>query len=408
MTTLFISYSRANKSRVSPLVQELQALGFTVWIDVSGIRGGTTWSSEIARAIKECDYFLLLMSSESVASDNVRREVDLAFNNKKPIIPMRLEQVGFPQAWEYQVAGIQWIEYDKDWKSRLLGALGDAGVAPGKIGQPSGKLHTNREISVQWRWAAMIIPAVVILALMLIYFKGYMQSPSPTIVPVPTHTFVAVTSAVTSTASPIATPISMTATPTFRAAFVMFEDTFNDNRNKWLIEPGKLSIADGKFIYTLSCPRSYGYPTCGKYPPIPSFTFPRNFRMEIDATVVDLSPGGQVSIGFQMRRNEDDFYYVNYFIDNGFYELKGTYRHNDLVIISHTATDLMKKDPGATNRIGIELKNTVITPILNGQRLSEGEDDYLPDAGDSYLTIFISKGDSATIEFDNLTVEEVK
>ena len=81
MTKLFISYARADHSIIYTLTQELRDLGFTVWIDVSGIKGGTAWSSEIVKAVMDCDFFLLFISSASIHSDSVRREVDLAYKN---------------------------------------------------------------------------------------------------------------------------------------------------------------------------------------------------------------------------------------------------------------------------------------------------------------------------------------
>ena len=138
------------------------------------------------------------------------------------------------------------------------------------------------------------------------------------------------------------------------------------------------------------------------------FSFPKNFRLEVDVTAVELSAGTWIGIGFHARRNGDDFYYVNYFLKDRTYELRATYSQNNHGLIPKTSTNLMVQDVGSTNRFGIELNDTVISPILNGQKLAEGQDDHLPAAGDSYLIVYISKGGFAKIELDNLTVEEVK
>src|SRR5687767_1020493 len=150
MTTLFISYTRGDSTKIYPFVQELQDLGFIVWIDVSGLQGGKVWSSEIVKAIKECDFFLLFISSASIESDSVRREVDLAYKNKKNIIPLRIEKVDIPLEWDYQTIGIQWIECrDKNWKSRLLVALGRKRETPVKIYQSTKKQLKSHEKRVQ-------------------------------------------------------------------------------------------------------------------------------------------------------------------------------------------------------------------------------------------------------------------
>lgn len=150
MTKLFISYARTDKTVILPLTQNLQDLGFVVWIDVSGIQGGKTWSTEIVKAITDCDFFLLFISSDSVKSDSVRREVDLAYKNKKNIIPLRLEKIDIPLEWDYQTVGIQWIECaEADWISRLLVALGNKGATLGLMSPPIEKLPKNQEKRVQ-------------------------------------------------------------------------------------------------------------------------------------------------------------------------------------------------------------------------------------------------------------------
>jgi hypothetical protein len=214
MTTLFISYARVNLSMINPLLQELRDWGFTVWIDVRGIKGGTTWSSEIARAIKECDFFLLFVSRASVASDSVRRELDLAFRNQKPIIPLRLEKVDIPIEWDYQTAGIQWIEYEEeDWKSRLSVALGGEPDPPGNLSLPSRQQHPTREKRIQPRWAAILVSVLIILALMLISFETVSQFLSP----LPATQPADASGTGTSIAFPSATPtIEPTATKPFK------------------------------------------------------------------------------------------------------------------------------------------------------------------------------------------------
>jgi tetratricopeptide (TPR) repeat protein len=77
------------------------------------------------KGISDCDIFLLFVSSKSILSDYVRRELDIAFSEKRTIIPVRIEDVNVPQGWRYQLAGLQYINYQNpDWKSRLFQALG--------------------------------------------------------------------------------------------------------------------------------------------------------------------------------------------------------------------------------------------------------------------------------------------
>jgi hypothetical protein len=199
---------------------------------------------------------------------------------------------------------------------------------------------------------------------------------------------------------------SPTGTPTVPPPLVLFEDTFVDNRNDWLLSNNVFRIEYGKLISSFSC-TSQTTEYCGGYLRIP-FSFPKNFRLQVDVTAVELRSNAKMGIGFQVRRNGDDFYYLNYFLQDRTYELRATYRQNNQGLIPKTLTDEIIQETGSTNRFGIELNDTVFFPILNGQKLAEGQDDHLSTAGDSYLIVYISKGGYATIELDNLTIEEIK
>ncbi len=125
MTKLFISYAHLDSDIVLDISGQLQVAGYEVWIDKFGIQGGDLWVSAIVTGISDCDIFLLFISSKSILSDYIRRELDIAFSEKRKIIPIKIEQADIPQGWRYQLAGLQYIDYQRpDWISKLLMALG--------------------------------------------------------------------------------------------------------------------------------------------------------------------------------------------------------------------------------------------------------------------------------------------
>ena len=108
---VFISYAAKDRERVLGLVERLRKAGVTVWIDQAGIDVSTMWSQEIVSAIKGCKVMLLSISPHSTGSENVVKELALASERKKPIIPVYLEAAEIPETMEYQLAGIQRVEY---------------------------------------------------------------------------------------------------------------------------------------------------------------------------------------------------------------------------------------------------------------------------------------------------------
>ncbi|MDP4199849.1 MAG: TIR domain-containing protein [Bacteroidota bacterium] len=107
MAHVFISYSRSDSSQALELLDVLRSNGIDTWIDRTGIEGSSSWGSEIAKAIEDCGTLLLLLSPRSVSSRHVEREVMLAFEREKRILPVILEPVEIPISIRYQLAGLQ-------------------------------------------------------------------------------------------------------------------------------------------------------------------------------------------------------------------------------------------------------------------------------------------------------------
>ena len=120
---VFISYATNDRERVLGLVERLRNAGVTVWIDQAGIDVSSMWSQEIVSAIKGCKVMLLSISPHSTESENVVKELALASERKKPIIPVFLEAAEIPETMEYQLAGIQRVEYFKDKENAAFKAM---------------------------------------------------------------------------------------------------------------------------------------------------------------------------------------------------------------------------------------------------------------------------------------------
>ena len=104
---IFISYSREDQQQVVKLVEHLRGEGLNVWMDETDIHGATIWTKEIVEAIRAAELFILAISHHSTGSKNVVKELALASEREKIILPIYLEQCEIPETMEYQLAGIQ-------------------------------------------------------------------------------------------------------------------------------------------------------------------------------------------------------------------------------------------------------------------------------------------------------------
>jgi adenylate cyclase len=107
MADIFISYSTLDRHLALSLVERLRAAGHSVWIDKQGIGAATSWDTEIVRAINSCTTLVLLLSSSSLASVNVKKELSLAAERKKQIVPVLLDDSKLTDDFAYHLAGIQ-------------------------------------------------------------------------------------------------------------------------------------------------------------------------------------------------------------------------------------------------------------------------------------------------------------
>ena len=131
MSQVFISYSRLDIEFVEQLVADLRASGFNVWYDLSGLEGGTQWGSEIQKAIENSQFFILVLSPNSLKSKWVQREFLFAENCNIKVIPLQYQPCPLPM-WlmDLQLIDMQGRNY-KSGLARLLKALG---VMPGQVG----------------------------------------------------------------------------------------------------------------------------------------------------------------------------------------------------------------------------------------------------------------------------------
>lgn len=129
---VFVSYSSTDRARALALANRLEAAGLAVWLDRHAITGGASWSAAIAEGIRHCTVFAVLCSRAAMGSDNVRRELQLAMEERKPLLPLLLESVEQPAAVRYILAGSQWVELldrpEDRWMSDVLRALAGLGL----------------------------------------------------------------------------------------------------------------------------------------------------------------------------------------------------------------------------------------------------------------------------------------
>jgi hypothetical protein len=113
MDTIFFSYSRVDSPFVLKLAKDLREAGVNVWLDQLDIAAGSHWDSSIEKALHSSKTLLIILSSTSVASDNVMDEVSYALEEGKTVIPILLSNCDTP----FRLRRLQRIDFTGDYQS---------------------------------------------------------------------------------------------------------------------------------------------------------------------------------------------------------------------------------------------------------------------------------------------------
>ena len=108
---VFISYSRKDTKIVDEFVNRLESEGVRVWIDRDGVESGDAFKRVIVNAIKESALFMFFSSESSNSSPWTTKEVGIAVNYQKPIIPIKLDKTLYNEDIEFDLVNLDYIDY---------------------------------------------------------------------------------------------------------------------------------------------------------------------------------------------------------------------------------------------------------------------------------------------------------
>lgn len=130
---IFISFASQDRKVAMTLCSALESRGFRCWISARDIQPGENFQSAIVRAIRQAKIMLLVFTSNSNNSEEMNKELALASQSKLIVVPLRIEDVTPNDAFAYEFATRQWIDFFADWEFaiqqlalRIGAALGEA------------------------------------------------------------------------------------------------------------------------------------------------------------------------------------------------------------------------------------------------------------------------------------------
>jgi len=99
--SVFLSHTWKDKEFVRRLAVDLEEAGARVWVDEAEILLGDSLIEKIRSGIDEMEYLAVVLSPDSVSSEWVKREMDIAMNQeiegrKVKVLPLLREKCDLP------------------------------------------------------------------------------------------------------------------------------------------------------------------------------------------------------------------------------------------------------------------------------------------------------------------------
>lgn len=107
---VFISYSSKNKTTADAICHVLEEHEIKCWIAPRDIVGGEKYGDVIEEAIKGCKVFVIIFSEESRISPWVESELNLAFTDRRTIVPFKIDSSVLEGEMRLILNNKHWIE----------------------------------------------------------------------------------------------------------------------------------------------------------------------------------------------------------------------------------------------------------------------------------------------------------
>lgn len=107
----FISYSSKDKNIADNLCFKLEQRGIAVWYAPRDVQG--PYANSIVQAIDSCTHFVVILSQNSMTSQHVLNEIDLAFQrlpNNVKFKPLRVDSSLFTPSFKYYLSRQHWTD----------------------------------------------------------------------------------------------------------------------------------------------------------------------------------------------------------------------------------------------------------------------------------------------------------
>ena len=107
---IFISYSTKDEKTIEDLCHYLEKRNLHCFVAYRDVPKGKDWGEYIVDAIEDCKVLVYVHTQASNKSEETTREIELAFKEKRLVIPFRIENIEYIKAKKYRLTNINWLD----------------------------------------------------------------------------------------------------------------------------------------------------------------------------------------------------------------------------------------------------------------------------------------------------------
>jgi myo-inositol-1(or 4)-monophosphatase len=135
MALLFLSYCHADRAKALRLAKALRAAGHEVWRDEEGIPYGASFPSEVNLALQHCEYLVVVVTENAIASDWVQDEVHtwLHLKDRKNILTACFGGAS-PESLSVFLSHRRHVDFSRSFKEGLAALLSALPKRGGRLG----------------------------------------------------------------------------------------------------------------------------------------------------------------------------------------------------------------------------------------------------------------------------------
>ncbi|MGO9378705.1 MAG: toll/interleukin-1 receptor domain-containing protein [Dissulfurispiraceae bacterium] len=113
---IFLSHSSRNRIVATRIAETLRSHGVPVWFSPTNIITAQQWQDEIGKALRRCDWFMVLLSNAAINSKWVKRELSYALSHSQydnHIISVKIGNCDYEEL-SWTLGAFQMVELTKN------------------------------------------------------------------------------------------------------------------------------------------------------------------------------------------------------------------------------------------------------------------------------------------------------